>query len=199
LEKLAGIDLVMARLQISDVVTKYARAGDRLDVDLFKSAFWEEGGYRDHVAPEPMHQMADWLIDGMMRNTFIISQHYVSNTLVLNINSEKAEVETYFCGLHVTQPSLGRNDLLGIIGERRLDELGWSEGKQYEVIVGGRYLDNFECRQGVWRIKWRRVPYDWTSMRDYSGLRRDEGLFVTAKANAVPARDRSDPSYQFDI
>jgi hypothetical protein len=68
--------------------------------------------------------------------------HMLGNILI-EINGAQAAVETYFHAFHRVGP----------------------EGAKFDSIVSGRYLDNFERREGIWRIARRKVVRDWA--RDY--------------------------------
>jgi hypothetical protein len=64
--------------------------------------------------------------------------------ILIQLNGEKAEVESYFYGFHRVRSE---------------------DGKPHDTIGSGRYLDNFERRGGEWRIAKRVVMTDW--FRDY--------------------------------
>jgi hypothetical protein len=67
----------------------------------------------------------------------------VSNILI-RVNGEEAQAESYFEGYHVVR----------------------AEGGAKGFLQGGRYLDRFERRQGEWRIVYRKVVVDW--FREYA-------------------------------
>jgi hypothetical protein len=67
------------------------------------------------------------------------------------------------------------------------------DGNAYEIVVGGRYLDHVERRNGIWKIKTRRLIFDYSTVRHSSALLAGEGM--TAFGAAKMARDQSDPSY----
>ena len=58
------------------------------------------------------------------------------------------------------------------------------------VLLGGRYLDRLERRDGVWRIAVRRCTLEWTMNGDTSAI--DSGAFG---GFIKGTQDRSDPSY----
>jgi hypothetical protein len=59
------------------------------------------------------------------------------------------------------------------------------------ALIGGRYADRFERRDGVWKIALRVVLPEWQADADA------RNTAIVKKAGAAPgARDRSDPTYQ---
>ncbi len=71
------------------------------------------------------------------------NMHTVGNMLVV-IDGDKADAETYFIGYH----SVPNED-----------------GRRMDSFSGGRYLDNLEKRNDEWRIKKRLVTVEW--FRDF--------------------------------
>jgi len=165
-----------------------------VDADVLRSAFWEDGAYREHYSDEPVHQIADRLLN-FLATTFSMTQHFIGNILVDFIDQNTAHTETYLRAFHLTHIDLGEEKLKEIIGSQRLAELGGNAGSAYEIVVGARYLDVLLRRRDEWRIKERRLIYDYTTIRAASGLRRGEG--VSAYVSTWSARDGSDPSYTF--
>jgi hypothetical protein len=56
-------------------------------------------------------------------------------------------------------------------------------------LVGGRYLDRFERREGEWRIAKRVVVPEWHSRLDFTPMQRPSGIEHWTR------RDRQDLSY----
>lgn len=129
-----------AHIEIQQVLYRYCRGIDRGDRDLIASLYHEEaldnhGGFHGSGA-----EFAAWIVDLMDQNS-IVGQHHITNVLI-QLDGECAHVESYFFAYHpdVTQD-------------------GKAEGL---ALVGGRYLDRFERRQGCWKIGDRRVVLDFT-------------------------------------
>jgi len=194
---LTPIEKLIIRQEIVDIIYRYARGSDRIDVELFNSTFWDDGGYAGVTSPQPMHEVSEALLKDFMNGVFSITHHCNANVLVDFVGAERARVETYFMAFHLTRPDIGKGKLDSVIGARRIQELGGHYDRVYEVVVGGRYLDQFEKRNGQWRIKERRLVFDWTTTNLPSGLDRNEGLLATAHATLFGGRDRTDPSYGF--
>jgi len=175
---------------ISDVLMRYARGIDRLDVDLFRTVFWDDGGFEDGIVEGPAKEFISSLLGDAVRNMFAVTQHFVSNIRIEFDGAELAFVESYFLAFHLLKPD--EATLNAILGPRRMQQMGGDYGRSYELYVAGRYFDRFERRENQWRIKKRRFVSDWTSSAPDSGLGRDgfAGLW-----KLWGSRDRADPSY----
>ena len=142
---------VIDKQELLELVTRYCRAIDRADEDLFLSCYHPDA--YDHHGPysgSPAQMLA------ALRKTTLGSldvpvQHAISNAL-FEIHGDVAFGETYF-------------------QTRRPDEAG---GLAMSV---GRYVDRFERRDGQWRIVLRRCIIDYarkgTRREDFVQGRRD--------------------------
>lgn len=177
--------------EIRDVLLRYARGIDRLDIDLFRTVFWDDGGFEDGIVSGPARDFVPQLVGDTVRGMFAATQHFISNERIEFEDADHAFVESYFLACHVLNP--GAANLDALLGKRRMRECGGEYERPHELYVGGRYLDRFERRSGSWRILKRRFVFDWTSAGPDTGLHR-KGLAGLCKLQ--PARDRSDPSYR---
>src|SRR6202000_1449647 len=60
-----------------------------------------------------------------------------------------------------------------------------------EIVVGGRYLDRYEKRGGIWKFSHRSLAMDWCNVRDVK-----QADYDTSAAGAVRGRHDADyPSY----
>src|SRR3546814_19860682 len=66
------------------------------------------------------------------------------------------------------------------------------DGTQSEMVVGGRYADQFERRKGEWRLARRLFIHDW-NQNGAATVQWDSGLY--AKLNVRGRHYRDDPSY----
>jgi hypothetical protein len=187
-----GLERLIAQQQIKDLCCRYARGSDRVDAGIFTSTFWEDGGYGGPDGNEPTAIDGE-RTSGFMGQHFSCTHHLNCNILVDFVDEDHAATEVYFQAFHLTQADLKSDALLPLIGARRFAELSHVDGNVYEIVVGGRYLDRVERRGGIWKIKTRRLIFDYTTVRHSSALRAGEG--ITAFGAAKMARDQSDPSY----
>lgn len=140
-----------------------------------------------------MAKFADWMMSAGMGKNFSFTHHLNCNILIDFIDEDIATTETYFQAFHLTRPDFKSDEILPLVGKRRLAELSHVDGNAYEIVSGGHYLDHVERREGIWKIKTRRLIFDYTTVKHNSALLPDEG--INAFGAARMARDRSDPSY----
>lgn len=153
---------------IHEVLTRYCRGIDRCDEQLIRSVY--HPGAVDHHGPftGTGDEFAAWVVPILSTN-FDATMHRSSNvTIVFAADAESAQVESYVVAYHSTTARPGKSQL---------------------VTVGGRYLDRFERREGVWKIARRSVVIDWSEVASAgSGFPTDGYL--------VGARGAADPSYE---
>ncbi|MCK5892623.1 nuclear transport factor 2 family protein [Aeromicrobium sp.] len=168
------------RQAIRDCLMRYSRGVDRLDREVLLSVYHDDA-IDDHGmfvgGPEAF---ADWVIG--MHSTLHLSQQHCLLNHTCEIDGDVAHTETYylFVGMNRTGPPL--------------------------AMSGGRYVDRFERRDGVWAIAHRVCLRDWMPMDETPDL-SDPAAFTAVKDGLPPAmaalmataslsaRDRSDPSY----
>lgn len=159
------LERLAAREAIKDALGRYCHGVDRGDRDMILSAFHPDA-HLDYgsIKGAPV-EFADDIIK--MFDDAPVGQHHITNVL-FEINGDRAQVISYFLALNPQGPKdSGGHDL-----------------------VGGRYLDAFECRDGEWRIVDRIVVLDVT---------RDElaGTPWPSGSLAEGARHQDDPSVAF--
>lgn len=155
------IERLIARQQIADVIYRYARGIDRMDFDLVRSCYHADA-YDDHGSfAGTVEEFIAAARAFLARWT--ATQHFMGNMLI-EFEGTVARAETYAVAYH-----------------RREDEAG--NGK--DDIMGIRYVDRFEQRDGLWKIAYRVVATEWRRVDAVSGARgrgavgvwgrRDEG------------------------
>lgn len=132
---------LLAKQQITEVLYRRARAGDRRDVDLalrcyHPGATEEQEGFTGTAA--------DFIREVSMispNSTAPVNSlwHFISNVLI-EVRGDEAEVESYHIALVV------RHD-----GDTEMQS--W---------IGGRYLDIMTYQEGHWAIQQRKVVFDWS-------------------------------------
>jgi hypothetical protein len=129
-----AVDRLLDRQAIVDCTLRYTRGVDRLDEELYRSAFHEDAVDFHGAAPLSPDEFLAWFLPQQEGRE--ATQHYVLNH-VIDVDGDTAHGETYF---------------LAIVKLR---------GKDYVQMVGGRYVDRFERRGGEWRIALRLVVPEW--------------------------------------
>lgn len=156
------------REAIRECLYRYSRGVDRLDAAMIRSAYWPDAVDEHLEFTGNAEEFIAWSFPIM--GTMDQTMHLIGNVL-MQIEGDRADVESYFYGYHrVTTP----------------------EGKA-DVIGAGRYIDTFEQRQGEWRIARRLVQTDW--FRQYPDSADWEAGMLGMKI-ALGGRYPDDPSYR---
>ena len=134
-----SIDLaaLIARAEITDVLTRYVRGADRNDWELVRSCY--------HPDATDDHGLYSGDVEGLMTflTTLAATLRSTSHQLgppLIEVDGEIARVETYCLGWY----------------ERTV-----KDGATRSIAQGLRYLDKLECRAGRWAIIKRVVVLDW--------------------------------------
>lgn len=125
-----------ARRAIHKLLFNYMRAQDRLLPELHRSVFAEDafvdcGHYKGSGAG-----FVDFA-QGFLGQ--LTSSQHLMGQMDIDIDGESATGEVYFLAQH------------------RLVE----DGEEKDLIVAGRYVDDYCCRDGVWKIVRRHELIDW--------------------------------------
>ncbi|CAN5155971.1 hypothetical protein BH09PSE3_BH09PSE3_18130 [soil metagenome] len=135
------LDAIESREQITELLYAYARANDRADEALLRSCFWPESTHK--------HGKFDGKSSDFVGFAFkIVSAlkyacHVISNVSV-DVKGDRAFSECYYFAHH---------------RRTRKDDAAAEE----DVFFQGRYIDDLERRDGVWKIIRRRGLSDYTS------------------------------------
>lgn len=133
------IDRFKDRQAIYDCLMRYCRGVDRLDAELLKTAY-HEGATDDHgIFNGDAWEFAEFI--GPFDASIGVRQqtHRVDHALIEFTGPDSAVVESY--------------NLTFIDAE--------TEDGMAAAMVGGRYLDRFERRNGAWKIAHRLYVMDW--------------------------------------
>ena len=168
------------RADIRDCVHRYARGADRLDRELMLSAYHADAIDEHGKFVGTAGDFVDWAMK-QHTDAHLSHQHYILNH-TCELDGDMAHAETYFMFVSMNR-----------------------QGKPL-TMNGGRYVDRFEKREGVWAIAYRACLRDWAmmderpDMDDLSSFTSTRSLLSaqmrTFMNNGLGAkRDRSDPSY----
>lgn len=128
---------LLAKQDITEVLYRRARAGDRRDHALALSCY-HEGATEEHEgftgpAAEFLLERSAYAPGKTPPTDSLV--HMVTNVLI-DLDGDEAAVEAY----HLCLMSGGGTD----------------------TVIGGRYLDRFAFRDGRWAITHRQVVFDWS-------------------------------------
>lgn len=141
-ESMAGhLDRLIAKDEITELLYSYARSNDRMDEALLRDCFWPEsthkhGGF-DGTSTDFIN-FALKIIAGVK-----YTAHHISNVSV-DVRGDRAFSECYYFAHH-------RRDRKDGSGEE-------------DAFFEGRYLDEHERRNGVWKIIRRRGLSDYSNV-----------------------------------
>ena len=163
---------MLAKHQIREVLARYARAVDRADGPLLKTCYHpdaieEHGGNYTGNA----HQYVEQAIPRILKMGPM--QHLLGNSYI-QLEAERAEVETYVWTY-----------------------VRFRKGETpYDTFTGGRLLDRFEARNGIWKIAHRRTVFDWN--RDTPSAETwCLGMFTPGTSGMLQGcKGPQDPSFQ---
>lgn len=161
----AGAELLKTladRQAIRDLLYRYCRAVDRIDAQLGYAVFHEDAtaDYGEDFYVGPARGLID-LICRQHRNA-VCHTHQVTNILT-ELDGDRAASEAY------------------VISALRF----MRDGQLKQVTTWGRYLDQWERRDGRWGIAHRMAVRDLDEIADVTPL----------SGTSRGQRDRSDPSY----
>lgn len=133
------IDAVVSRQQIADLTLAYCRGVDRADEALLKSIFHDDSVVVSGAFNGNGQQFASEIC-GIVRAVFDQTFHSIANQWI-EVTGDTAVGETYVIAVS-TMTDLDR-------------------GKS-EMLSGGRYLDRFTRRDGIWKFAARTFVSDWS-------------------------------------
>lgn len=166
------LEAMMSKLEINDVLMRYARGIDRADEDLLKSCYHADA-IEEHGSTYagPAHA---YIEDAVVRIRQMGTMcHYLCNVHI-SLDGDLAYVEAY------------------VLTFARFSQ----DGESFDTLTGGRICDRFERRQGEWKIAHRKMAFDWNrDMPSQEGWCL--GLFDPTDPKMVMGRkNKEDLSYQ---
>jgi SnoaL-like domain len=169
----SGIDTLIAKEAIRDLVLQLCRALDRGDMvlarDLYECDALDEHG----INPTKTAQEFVDLVEPMLAGLTVV-QHNITNHLIRVTGPDSAEGEAYVIAYH-----RGENDDVANL-----------------LIIGGRYLDRYSKREGQWKIAHRKCTLEWAHEMAVAAKVDYENL-ITDGSVAAGRKDAQDPSYAF--
>lgn len=155
------------RAAIGDILALHSRGVDRaVEADL-KACYWPDATVAYGGFNGPAFEFCEMLPQAI--RGFARTQHTVSNTLIqFDGRGYRAAVESCVTAYHYTA------------AENGIDQ---------EMVFIGRYLDRFEQRGAMWKIRHRQVLMDWNQNQPASAIQSGppfEGLAVGSRAPQDP-------------
>lgn len=161
-----ALQALIDKQAIAEAMLRFCHGVDRCDLEMLKSAFWEEGTADYGAFVGPSWTFCNILIPTLKEMTS--TMHNVVGSLI-TLNGNNAKVISNCVAYHqVPSPD-------GAI----------------EIVSGGRYLDSFEKRGDDWRILNRIFVLDWNRTGPSSSS--FDGMFEQMTTRG--ARYPDDPCY----
>jgi hypothetical protein len=156
------LDDLLAKEEIKDVIKRLARGTDRLDEELMVSCYHPDG-FDDHNAFRgSATDFAAWVCE--MLPHFQATMHFTADPYI-ELDGAVAQCNTYCEAHHVSADT--------------------------DMVMGLRYVDRFEKRDGKWLIAKRVCAFDWAYTVPF-----DPAVSYTfAPDFTVGHRDRTDITY----
>jgi hypothetical protein len=165
-DRSARIDQLLNRQDIMDALTRFSRGMDRLDRDIFLSAFHTDAVIAAGPFVGGPKDLYDWA--SKMHETGQSATHHNMMNHTCDIDGDVAHTETYYL----------------FVGRNR-DDTNW--------IAGGRYIDRLERRNGQWKIALRTNAIEWSGMVPTMAIPFSDVPDI--HGNGAPLRSKEDSSY----
>lgn len=159
----------------------YCRALDRMDEPLLRSVFHPDSQHSHGPYEGPSSEFCKFAFDILRPLT--ATSHHLSN-IVIDLDGAIAHTEAYFLAIH-RLPKGKKIEGFWSPHDPRIDEI---------AEIGGRYIDRWEKRLGLWKIARRRGVHDWERW-SASALPAERLADTTG---LQPSRSREDPVYRRD-
>ena len=160
-----SIEELLIREEITDVIKRLARGTDRLDEEAMASCYHADG-FDDHNSFRGSGaEFARWVCEVLPH--FESTMHFIGPPAIRleGVPRSVAHCDTYCVAHHV--------------------------GKDTDMVLGLRYVDRFELRDGAWLIAKRVCAFDWTYTIPFDPT----ATFTFAEDFTVGRRDRTDITY----
>ncbi|WGK62451.1 nuclear transport factor 2 family protein [Halopseudomonas sp. SMJS2] len=168
----ARLQAVLDRQAIQDQMTRYCQAIDRCDLQMLKSVFHSDGEVDFGIFQGNAWEFCEYNLPFIKENLVMGWHRYA--TVIIDLDGYRAKAES---------------SMLGNAAAQLLD------GSLINCPDGMRYLDQWEKRQGVWRLFSRNLILDWNAAWPFS--QQDGGHYAQFQRRGK--RDMSDPVYAYDL
>lgn len=156
--------------KILDLVHAYCNAADRHDHEKMRTLYHpdaidDHGSFAKGLAMDFIDKLPE--IQAPME----ILQHHIT-TVNIKIDGDYAEGEIYVLAFHKVKLEQGSCDLL----------------------IGGRYFDKYEKREGVWKYAYHAIVADWANYHNPSIVDLEHPML---QGSYFGKPGQADPSYEF--
>jgi hypothetical protein len=135
-----SVEELLDRAQITDCLHRYTRGVDRHDAELIRSAYHVDGIDDHGTFFGTRDEFVEWVLD--FHSDQVRHQHHLSN-ITIDLDGDVAHTETYYFTV-----------------------MQYRDETRPLSVNGGRYVDRFERRDGVWAIAERVSLNEWQHHAD---------------------------------
>lgn len=140
------------RSEITQVLHSYTENLDRRDLEGAKVKCFHPDAHCQYTDAGPAQSLDEFFsTSGSLVLTFKQTMHYLMNTSI-RLDGDKAKVQTYLFAHNIIPEDF-----------KEIPPLFPNMGEDYAVVIGGRYVDDFERRDGQWKIAFRKLYFEWES------------------------------------
>jgi ketosteroid isomerase-like protein len=161
---------MLDEFQLRKLVNSYCRAVDRGDIAQLRGLYHDDA--EDDHGAFSTGTADDFISELAAARPYIRSMQHNVTTVNFAISGNTAEGEIYIVATH----TFGAGD------------------RDVDVMLGGRYLDKYEKRDGTWKFIERKIVTDWAHVNDPSTVDLSHPI-TRDTPRGTP--DANDPSYQF--
>lgn len=134
----SAVELLIAKQQLAELTMAYCRGVDRADVALLRSIFHDDSVVESGVFNGSGSDFAVEIC-AIVQSAFHQTAHMMTNQW-FQVDGDDAVGESYVFGVATPRSETDRS---------------------VQMLSGGRYLDRFARRGGVWKFSERRYVSDW--------------------------------------
>lgn len=156
---------LLAKQDIFELSVRYMRGLDRLDRTLQLAVFHDDATTDYGFFQGSGVEFVDFAQNALKDH---LANHHMIGQALIEVLGDRAVGEVYFHAFHRIVVN----------------------GAEQDLIIAGRYIDRYECRNGVWKISFRSEVNDWAR----SSPAADEWL-KNPPTSIRGARGAADPSH----
>ncbi|MEM1112123.1 MAG: nuclear transport factor 2 family protein [Pseudomonadota bacterium] len=166
----ARLQALLDKRDIEELAIAFARAADRHDHEAMRQLYHpdaldDHGAFFKGLAMDFIDQLPS------IQAPMLILQHHVT-THNIKLDGHYAEGEVYTLAFHQVA----------------------TEEEPLDLLIGGRYFDKYEKREGAWKFAHRAVVADWTKVNEPSQVNLKHPL---VQGSHIGQPGEADPSFAF--
>lgn len=176
------LEQLLAKQAITEQIHRYCRAIDRCDGALLSSVFHDDATHAHGPYQGPSAAFCSFALELLAK--LDATQHLIGNVLIELIDDNTAFSESCWTAFHRIAAGV---ELPAAFADH-------DQGLDEDVMIGGRYIDRFERRDGIWKIAHRIGVHDWQRW-----MPSDPRGFLQLPEAQRGARGGADLTYRFNV